>query len=81
MSITAISIKGVNSVDNALTCKKGGYVALRHNWVRDTIYTKLLSSAKFNDVKIEPQLLDASNKWQKSFQCKVGMECMRESIL
>ena len=51
----------MNSVDHALTCKKGGYVALRHNWLRDAI-AKLLSSAKCKDVKIEPQLLPTNGK-------------------
>ena len=36
-------------------------MALRHNWLRDTI-AKLLSSAKCKDVKIEPQLLPTNGK-------------------
>ncbi|KAG1650422.1 Carnitine O-palmitoyltransferase 1, liver isoform [Nymphon striatum] len=46
----------VNSVNHCLICKKGGYVSLRHNWVRDTI-SKLLVNVKCKDVQIEPHLL------------------------
>ena len=63
----------MNSVDHALTCsKKGGYVALRHNWLRDTI-VKLLSSAKCKDVKMEPQLLPTNSESLSSGSMKVDL--------
>ncbi|KAG1662485.1 hypothetical protein GQR58_020916 [Nymphon striatum] len=46
----------VNSVNHWLICKKGGYVSLRHNWVRDVV-SKLLVNVKCKDVQIEPPLL------------------------
>ena len=44
------------SVNHALICKRGGYVSLRHNWLRDTI-ARLLDSAKCKDIQTEPMLL------------------------
>ena len=44
-----------NSIDHILVCKKGGYVSLRHNILRDT-EAKLLSEI-CKDVKTEPGLI------------------------
>ena len=45
----------LNSIDHALVCKKGGYVALRHNALRDT--EAALMDQVCKDVQIEPSLL------------------------
>lgn len=45
-----------NSIYHTLDCKKGGYVSLRHNSIRDT-FGFLLREAKCKDVRIEPSLL------------------------
>ena len=47
---------GDYSVNHALICKKGGYVSLRHNWLRDTL-VKVMSAAKCRDIQTEPLLL------------------------
>ncbi len=45
-----------NSIYHSLDCKKGGYVSMRHNAVRDT-FAYLLREAKCKDVRVEPSLL------------------------
>ena len=49
-----------NSVNHALICKLGGYVSMRHNWLRDT-FVRLMKSAKCSDVQTEPGLLPVNN--------------------
>ena len=49
-----------NSVNHALICKLGGYVSMRHNWLRDSI-AKLMTTAKCKDVQVEPSLLPVNN--------------------
>ena len=44
-----------NSIDHALSCKKGGYVVMRHNTIRN-IEAKLMENVA-KDVQIEPKLL------------------------
>ena len=44
-----------NSTDHCLTCKKGGYVSLRHNALRNT--EAALLKEVCHDVKIEPVLM------------------------
>ena len=43
------------SINHCLSCKRGGYVIIRHNAIRDTIAEVLSEICK--DVEIEPQLL------------------------
>ena len=43
-----------NTLDHILTCKRGGYVSLRHNILRN-VEAKLMEEV-FHDVKIEPAL-------------------------
>ena len=45
----------INSIDHTLICKRGGYVSMRHNLMRD-LEAKLLSEV-CRDVVIEPALL------------------------
>ena len=49
-----------NSVNHALICKLGGYVSMRHNWLRDT-FVRLMKSAKCSEVQTEPGLLPVNN--------------------
>ena len=42
------------SVEHALTCKKGGFITIRHNEIRD--FTAQLLSEVCNDVAVEPLL-------------------------
>ena len=49
-----------NSVDHALVCKRGGYVSMRHNALRDTEATLMKEVCR--DVQIEPTLLPTSNE-------------------
>ena len=44
-----------NSMDHILTCKKGGFVSMRHNVLRNTEARLMENVCK--DVKIEPELL------------------------
>ena len=44
-----------NSLEHLMTCKKGGYVSMRHNALRDS-EAKLLEEV-CKDVRIEPQLI------------------------
>ena len=46
-----------NSIDHALSCKKGGYPILRHNAIRD-VEAMLMREAGCVDVRIEPGLLE-----------------------
>ena len=48
-----------NSIDHTLNCKKGGYVAMRHNRVRD-LEADLMKEVCHN-VQIEPELLPIAN--------------------
>ena len=45
----------VNSVVHRNSCKLGGYVAKRHNSIRDLLYAK--AKLIFNDTEVEPKLL------------------------
>ena len=49
-----------NSIDHCLVCKRGGFVSLRHNSLRDT--TANFISQVCKDVCIEPQLLPLSGE-------------------
>ena len=51
---------GDYSVNHALICKLGGYVSMRHNWLRDSL-AKLMTTAKCKDVQLEPSLLPVNN--------------------
>ncbi len=44
-----------NDIDHTLSCKKGGYVALRHNSLRDATANILRTFCK--DVQVEPMLI------------------------
>ena len=44
-----------NDLDHLLTCKKGGYVTMRHNFLRNT-EAKILEEV-CKDVKLEPELI------------------------
>ncbi len=48
-----------NSIDHALSCKKGGYPIIRHNAIRDTAAI-IMREAGCVDVRIEPGLQDCS---------------------
>ena len=48
-----------NSIDHTLSCKKGGYVSMRHNKVRD-LEAELMREVGKN-VQIEPELLRIEN--------------------
>ena len=48
-----------NNIDHTLKCKKGGYVALRHNRVRD-LEADLMKEVCHN-VQVEPELLPIAN--------------------
>ena len=77
---------------DALICKAGGYVSMRHNKLRD-LTGELLSAAGCKDVKIEPQLLPlsgevlppGSNKSELAQldgrEWKRGMGTIRQSVL
>ena len=49
-----------NNIDHALTCKRGGYVIMRHNILRDTEATLMREAC--HDVKIEPELIRVENE-------------------
>jgi hypothetical protein len=48
-----------NTINHALSCKRGGYVSLRHNSLRDMI-AELLRTVGCKDVTTEPPLLPVS---------------------
>ena len=48
------------SINHCLTCKRGGYVIIRHNAVRDTLAEVLQEVCK--DVKVEPPLLPVTGE-------------------
>ena len=49
-----------NSIDHTLICPKGGYVAMRHNALRDL--NADLQTEVCRDVKTEPRLLPLNNE-------------------
>ena len=49
-----------NTIDHILTCKRGGYVSMRHNALRNIEGELLRNVCK--DVKIEPQLIPNQNE-------------------
>ena len=49
-----------NSVDHTLICKKGGYVAMQHNHLRDL--NAEMQREVCRDIVVEPQLLPLSNE-------------------
>ena len=53
-----------NDVTHALSCKKGGYVIMRHNALRDSLANIMKDVC--SDVKIEPQLLPVNPNDYKS---------------
>jgi len=50
-----------NSISHAICCKKGGYVSMRHNHLRDPI-AHLLTSVGCRDVQTEPPLIPIDNE-------------------
>ena len=54
-----------NSFDHILICKKGGYVAMRHNMLRDT-EAKLMEKV-CKDVRTEPELMETNSQIQGDF--------------
>ena len=50
----------INTQDHSLVCKKGGFVSIRHNTIRDTAAGLLEKVCK--DVNIEPTLLPVENR-------------------
>ena len=46
-----------NSFDHILVCKKGGFVSMRHNILRDT--EARMMEKVFKDVQVEPELPQA----------------------
>ena len=48
-----------NDIDHALSCKKGGYVIMRHNRIRD-LEAELMREV-CTDVKVEPTLIPLAN--------------------
>ena len=48
------------SINHCLSCKKGGYIIIRHNAVRDTLAELLGEICK--DVKVEPSLLPVTGE-------------------
>ena len=55
--------KESNNIDHTLSCKKGGYVAMRHNRVRD-LEAELMKEV-CHDVRIEPELLPIEGERQR----------------
>ena len=53
-----------NDVNHALSCKKGGYVMMRHNCVRD-LEAELMREV-CTDVKVEPELLPLDNNLMRN---------------
>ena len=56
--------KTKNSVDHTLNCKRGGYVTMRHNNIRDFEASLLREICK--DVKVEPMLLPVGETTTRS---------------
>ena len=59
-----------NDIDHSLSCKKGGFVILRHNNIRDTT-AKLLEEVCY-DVQIEPRLIPISGENEEVYDVVRG---------
>eukprot|EP00794_Sanderia_malayensis_P001738 gene1738-1935_t len=60
-----------NDITHALTCKKGGYVTMRHNALRDCLANTLKEVCA--DVRVEPQLLPVNpNDYQSRTNTSEG---------
>ena len=60
------------TIDHSMSCKKGGFVALRHNSIRD-ITAKMLGEI-CKDVAIEPVLLPLTGEKMQKKSAKIGDE-------
>ena len=54
-----------NDINHALSCKKGGYVMMRHNCIRD-LEAEIMQEV-CSDVRIEPETCHHSGTMQRSF--------------
>ena len=59
-----------NDIDHSLSCKKGGYVILRHNNIRDTT-AKVLEEVCY-DVQIEPRLIPINGESEEVYDTTRG---------
>ena len=59
-----------NDIDHSLSCKKGGFIILRHNNIRDTT-AKLLEEVCY-DVQIEPMLIPISGENEEVYDAVRG---------
>ena len=59
-----------NDIDHSLSCKKGGYVILRHNNIRDTT-AKVLEEVCY-DVQIEPRLIPINGESEEVYDTARG---------
>ena len=54
----------MNDIDHALSCKKGGYVTMRHDRIRD-LETEIMQEV-CSDVRIEPELMPLENNLMRN---------------
>ena len=71
-------------LNHALSCKKGGFVSVRHNKIRNT--TALLLSEVCKDVKLEPtmqplsgELLESSTNLTEEARCDISARSFRQA--
>ena len=62
LAYSRISCRGGLNVQHAMSCKKAGFVALRHNEVRDILATLLSDVCK--DIELEPSILTLNGEEQ-----------------
>ena len=53
-----------NDINHALSCKKGGYVMMRHNCIRD-LEAEIMQEV-CSDVRIEPELMPLDNNLMRN---------------
>ena len=60
------------TIDHSMSCKKGGFITLRHNNIRDITAKKFGEICK--DVAVEPVLLQLTGERMQKKSAKIGDE-------
>ena len=60
---TKYACRSTFTIQHSMSCNKGGFINIRHNYVGD-LTAKLLSEMR-HDVQVEPTLLPLAGEWME----------------